>query len=56
MSLSSHIGQLQKKHRALHDRIEEAEKHPATDDLEIHEMKRQKLHIKEEIARLGGSV
>jgi len=56
MSLSSHIGQLRRKHEALHRKIEDAEKHPSVDDLEVHEMKRHKLQLKEEIVRLGGSV
>lgn len=55
MTLSSHIDQLRRKHEAIHRRIEEAEKRPGSDDLEIHEMKRQKLQLKEEINRLGGS-
>lgn len=54
MSLSSHISQLRQKHEALDRRIEEAARRPGTDDLEITAMKRQKLQLKEEIAKLGG--
>ncbi len=51
MSLSSHLEELRKKHEMLAAQIEEEERHPAADDLEIRELKRLKLHIKEEIAR-----
>lgn len=53
MSLSSHISQLRQKHELLDRQIEEAVRSPGTDDLEIAALKRQKLHIKEEIRRLG---
>ncbi len=35
-----------------HHAISEALAHPATDDLKIAELKRRKLHVKDEIARL----
>ena len=55
MSLSSHISQLRQKHEAIDRKIAEALRQPSSDDLEITALKRQKLHIKEEIARLGGA-
>ncbi|MCC7321835.1 MAG: DUF465 domain-containing protein [Rubellimicrobium sp.] len=53
MSLTSHIQELRKKHQALDDAIEAAQRQPGQDDLEIAKLKKQKLHLKEEIARLS---
>lgn len=53
--MSAHIADLQRRHEALEDELAEALIHPSTDDLVIGELKRRKLHIKEEIERLGGS-
>ncbi len=55
MNLSSHIAHLRQKHETLERKIEEATRSPAADDLELTALKRQKLQIKEEIARLGGA-
>lgn len=55
MSIQAHLVELEKRHRALEDEISEALTHPATDDLKIRELKRQKLHVKDEIARLQGA-
>lgn len=52
MTLSSHIHELRKKHEALSDAVEKALRSPGFDDLQIAEMKKQKLKIKEEITRL----
>ena len=52
MSLSSHLQELQKRHHALEVRVEEAQRSPGTDDLEITRLKKEKLKIKEEIERL----
>jgi len=53
MSLSSHLQELKKKHQTLSDAVEEAQRSPATDDLHIASMKKQKLKLKEEIERLS---
>ena len=53
MSLSSHIEELKKRHQTLSDAVEEAVRSPSSDDLEVTRLKKQKLHIKEEIARLS---
>lgn len=53
MSVESHLAELQRRHEALKKEIEEAITHPGTDSLEITEMKRRKLQIKDEIARLS---
>ena len=55
MSLSSHLQELRKKHQSLESQVEEALKSPAMDDLTITSLKKQKLRIKEEIARLSPS-
>jgi hypothetical protein len=53
MTLNSHLEELRKKHEALSIAVEEAQRRPGTRDAEIAEMKKQKLKIKEEIARLS---
>jgi hypothetical protein len=47
-----HLADLESKHRALEDEISEALAHPSTDDVKIAELKRRKLQVKDEIARL----
>ena len=51
MSVSSHLDQLRHKHEALKVKIREEERRPAVNHLEITAMKREKLHIKEEIEK-----
>ncbi|MDR9392940.1 YdcH family protein [Roseovarius sp. SYSU LYC5161] len=53
MSLGSHVEELKKKHEALSQRVEEAQRAPGSSDFEIAELKKQKLRIKEEIERLS---
>ena len=53
MSVASHITELQRKHRALSEAVEAAQRNPGVDDLEIARMKREKLRLKEEISRLS---
>jgi len=52
MAIESHLAELEKRHQALEQEISEALAHPSTDDLTIAELKRRKLHVKDEIARL----
>lgn len=52
MTVASHLVELRKKHDALSEMVEEAQRSPGVDDLKIAELKKQKLRIKEEIARL----
>jgi hypothetical protein len=52
MPLNPHLAELESKHRALEDEINEALAHPSTDDAKIVELKRRKLQVKDEIVRL----
>jgi hypothetical protein len=52
MSMEAHLAELERRHRALEADIAEARAHPSVDDLEIVELKRRKLLVKDEIARL----
>ncbi len=56
MSLEAHVNELRKKHQVLSDTIEREQRHPSADDLQINDLKRQKLHLKEEIERLSHQV
>jgi hypothetical protein len=52
MTIQSHLTELERRHRKLEDEIAEAMAHPSTDGLKIAELKRLKLQVKDEIARL----
>jgi hypothetical protein len=52
MAIESHLAELEKRHEALKEQISEALTHPSTDDLQLLELKRRKLHVKDEIARI----
>lgn len=52
MSVDSHLDQLRQKHEALSRKIEEEQKAPGSNDLEIAALKREKLHLKDEIHRI----
>jgi hypothetical protein len=56
MSISTHLAELEQHHRALEDEISEALNHPSSDGLQIAELKRRKLQLKDEIARLRQDV
>lgn len=53
MSLEDRIQALKTKHQALESAIAEEENRPHPDDVTIHELKKQKLRIKDEIAALA---
>ncbi len=53
MSSEAHIGQLTEKHRQLEEALQFEMQRPAPDDIKIHDLKKQKLIIKDEIARLS---
>ena len=52
MSRAAHLAELERCHRALEREILEARAHPSIDNLQIAELKRRKLLMKDEIARL----
>ena len=52
MSLETHLSQLARKHEALERELHDAIHSPSSDDLLIAELKRKKLHLKDEINRL----
>ncbi|MFV0300137.1 MAG: YdcH family protein [Paracoccus sp. (in: a-proteobacteria)] len=53
MSVASHVEELRKKHNALSDAVEKAQRSPGASDQDITAMKREKLRLKEEINRLS---
>ena len=52
MSMASHLSALEQKHQALERQIEDELNHPAADESRLRELKRKKLKLKDEIARL----
>ena len=52
MSIESHLAELERRHDALKREIQEALSHPGIDELEIVALKRRKLHLKDEIAKI----
>ncbi|MCC0029623.1 MAG: DUF465 domain-containing protein [Brucellaceae bacterium] len=54
MAIESHLQELVRKHGDIERMIEEAMMHPSIDDLEISELKRRKLMLKDQIAKLEG--
>ena len=55
MSLNAHLEELRRKHRALSEKVEEAQRSPGIDDLQIARMKKEKLALKQEIHRLSAA-
>jgi hypothetical protein len=52
MSHQAHLAELEKRHQALEQELSDAMAHPSTDALQVAELKRRKLQVKDEIARL----
>ena len=52
MSLESHLTELVRRHQAIDNAIALEEQHPSNDDVKLHEMKRKKLQLKDEIEKL----
>lgn len=52
MTIESHLQSLLKKHGALENEIAQALAHPSINDIELMDLKRKKLHLKEEIERI----
>jgi hypothetical protein len=55
MATSTHLSELEQRHRMLEDEISDALQHPSTDDCKLVELKRRKLQVKDQIARLSQS-
>lgn len=53
MSIEDRISSLKEKHEALASAIEREEARPHPDEVELHAMKKQKLHIKDELTSLA---
>lgn len=56
MALDAHIDELSGKHRALDRLIQEEIAKPSSDSLKVAELKRQKLLLKDRMARLRHSL
>jgi len=52
MALESHLAELERRHQALEKEIEDTLSHPGADALELADLKKRKLHLKDEISRL----
>jgi len=52
MSLASHLEELERKHGDIERELDAAMNHPSVDDLEIVDLKRRKLALKDEIEKL----
>ena len=55
MTLAGHLAELSEKHRLLEMRIQEELASPSADDLRINRLKKEKLRIKDEMAKLKGN-
>lgn len=52
MAIQAHLVELERKHKLLESELHQALLHLSTDDLEIVELKRRKLMVKDQIERL----
>ena len=52
MSIDSHLSELVRRHQAIEEAILAEVNHPASDDMKVHELKRKKLYLKDQIQRL----
>ena len=55
MAIQAHLVELERKHKSLENELHDAQVHLSTDDLQIVELKRRKLMVKDEIERLRHS-
>ena len=56
MSTESHLSELERRHADLERRINEVMNHPSSDPLELTDLKRRKLRLKDEISKLKTTV
>ncbi len=52
MSMQGHIAELSRRHQVIEKQIESERTHLATDPSKLAELKRKKLHLKDEMAKL----
>lgn len=52
MAIQNHLTELERKHDALEREIQQAIAHPGSDSEKVAELKRKKLHLKDELSRL----
>jgi len=52
MAIDARIRELDLRHRALEEAIEDEMSHPSSDPLHVTELKRRKLRLKEELENL----
>ncbi len=52
MTIQAHLVELERKHKTLENELHDALVHLSTDDLQIVELKRRKLMVKDQIERL----
>ena len=56
MTATSHLSELKRKHQELEKQIEVRERSPGIDSLNIAKLKREKLKLKDEIARFSSAI
>ena len=55
MSISERIEALKQKHHDLEQKIENEESRPHPDEITVHDLKKQKLQIKDELLSMGAA-
>ena len=55
MSMQSHLAELERRHKMLEIEIEKETLHPSSDENHVHELKKKKLRLKDEITKLKAS-
>ena len=55
MSIAAHLQELKRKHENLSAQVERSQKSPGVCNLQIRELKKQKLNIKDQMQRLENS-
>lgn len=55
MALQAHLVELERKHKVLESELHDALTHPSTNDAHIAELKRRKLMVRDQIAKLRQS-
>jgi hypothetical protein len=52
MTATPHLDQIERKYQSLKDQISRARQHPSIAELELAELKRRKLQLKDELEKL----